>query len=62
VPRYLGYKMAEKWLSKPWLNDFVARRAKKSKFLKDSLSGMITESIDPRAVFSVRGILKSFFG
>jgi geranylgeranyl reductase family protein len=60
-PRYLGYKIAEKWLSKPWLNDFVARRVNKSKFLKNSLAGILTETIDPRTVYSVRGILKSFF-
>jgi geranylgeranyl reductase family protein len=61
-PRYLGYKIAEKWLSKPWLNDFVARRANKSKFINDSLAGILNETIDPRTIFSLRGILKSFFG
>ena len=60
-PRYLGYKIGERWLARPWLSDFLARRAQKSKFLRDSMAGMMTETIDPRTIFSVRGVLKSFF-
>jgi geranylgeranyl reductase family protein len=60
-PRYLGYKIGERWMSRPWLADFMARRAQKSKFLRDSMAGLITETVDPRTIFSVRGVLKSFF-
>ena len=60
-PRYLGYKIGERWMSRPWLADFLSRRAKKSKFLRDSMAGLITETVDPRTIFSVRGVLKSFF-
>jgi len=60
-PRYVGYQIAQKWLSKVWLNDFVARRARKSKFLRDALSGISTETVDPRTIFSLRGIIKSFW-
>jgi len=60
-PRYLGYKIGERWMARPWLADFMARRAKKSKFLRDSMAGLITETVDPRTIFSVRGVLKSFF-
>ena len=60
-PRYLGYKIGEKWMARPWLADFMARRAQKSKFLRDSMAGLITETVDPRTIFSVRGVLKSFF-
>ncbi len=60
-PRYLGYKFGERWLARPWLADFLSRRAKKSKFLRDSMAGLITETVDPRTIFSVRGVLKSFF-
>ena len=60
-PRYLGYKIGERWMSRPWLADFMARRATKSKFLRDSMAGLITETVNPRTIFSVRGVLKSFF-
>jgi geranylgeranyl reductase family protein len=60
-PRYLGYKIGERWLARPWLADFLARRAQKSKFLRDSMAGIITETVDPRTIFSVKGVLKSFF-
>jgi geranylgeranyl reductase family protein len=60
-PRYYGYKVAQRWLSLVRLNDFMARRAQKSKFLQDGLAGIISETVDPRSVFSVRGVIKSFF-
>ncbi len=60
-PKFLGYKIAEDWFSKPWLNDFVARRINKSRFLQDAITGLINETVDPRKIFSLRGILRSFF-
>jgi geranylgeranyl reductase family protein len=59
-PKFLGYEIAERWLGVPWLNDFVARRALKSKFLRDALQGVLNETVDPRAVFSARGMVRSF--
>jgi len=41
-PRYKGYNIAENWLSKAWLSDFLALRARKSKFLRDSLASIST--------------------
>jgi flavin-dependent dehydrogenase len=58
-PRYLGYQIAQKWLSRAWLNDLVARRTLKSQFLRDSFTGINDETVDPRTVFSLRGIIKS---
>lgn len=60
-PRYFGYQVAENWLSKAWLNDLVMRRAQNSTFLRDALTGVLAETIDPRTIFSVWGILKSFW-
>ena len=59
--RYLGYEIAERGLSKPWLHDLVARRARTSRSLQESIAGIINETIDPRTVYSWRGILQSFW-
>jgi geranylgeranyl reductase family protein len=58
--KFLGYKIAEDWFSKPWLNDFVARRIRNSRFLQDAIAGLVNETVDPRKIFSLRGILRSF--
>ena len=58
-PRYLGYEKAEKWLARPWLNDFVLARSGKSKYAKDILAGTIAETRNPQELFSLKGILKT---
>lgn len=60
-PRYKGYQMAEDWLGNAWLNDLVIRRARKSRFLREAMNGIITETVDPGAIFSFRGLLKSLW-
>jgi geranylgeranyl reductase family protein len=59
-PKFLGYRIAENWFSRPWLNDFVARRISRSRFLQELVAGILNETVDPREVFSLRGILRSF--
>lgn len=59
-PKFLGYRIAENWFSRPWLNDFVSRRIQRSKLLQEMVAGIINETVDPREVFSLRGILRSF--
>jgi menaquinone-9 beta-reductase len=59
--KYLGYQIAEDWFSKPWLNDLVARRISKSQFLQEAFAGMVNETMDPRKIFSMRGLLRSFW-
>lgn len=59
--KYIGYKIAENWLAVPWLNDFVTRRVNASAFLHEAITGIIRETTDPRTVFSLKGILTSFF-
>jgi len=58
-PKYVGYRAAERWLSRPWVTDLLARRAQRSHFLRDALSGILHETIDPRTVFSLGGIARS---
>lgn len=59
-PRYLGYSKAERWLSHRWLNDLVARRISKSRFLQKQLQEFMSERGDPRSLFSVKSLLLSY--
>lgn len=59
-PKFLGYRIAESWFSRPWLTDFVARRISRSRFLQELVAGIVNETVDPREVFSLRGMLRSF--
>jgi geranylgeranyl reductase family protein len=59
--RYRGYRMAEKWLVRPWLNDFLLSRFGKSKYAKDILAGIIAETRNPQDLFSFKGILNTFW-
>jgi len=60
-PRYSGYIKAEKWLSHRWLNDFVARRISKSRFLQERVQEFMSETGDPRALFRVMSLLQSYW-
>ena len=59
-PKFLGYRIAENWFSRPWLNDFVARRIRRSRILQEMVAGIVNETVDPREVFSLRGMIRSF--
>ena len=59
--RYYGYRLAERWLARSWLNDFILNRFGSSKFAQETLAGIIAEKNNPRDIFSIKGILKSFF-
>lgn len=61
APRYAGYRVAQRWLSRPAISDLVARRALKSGTLRRNAAGILNETIDPREVFSVRGLWRSFW-
>lgn len=60
-PAYAGYPAAEKWLSRPWLNDFMARRIRGSRYLQRQLESVISQTGDPRSLFSLKGVLRSFW-
>jgi flavin-dependent dehydrogenase len=60
-PRYRAYQIAQDWTAKPWLADFLFRRAQKSKYLTDVFSGIIAETHTPRNIFSIKGIINSYW-
>lgn len=59
-PKYEGYRRAEKWLANAWINDFLSRRAQKSQYIRECVVGLIEETIPPKKVFSLGGVLNSF--
>ena len=46
-------------MANPWLNDFIASRVLKSSYLRQAVLDMTVRELDPRKVFSLRGIMKS---
>ncbi len=60
-PRYRGYRKAERWLSVGWINDLVAARIRKSHRLQNLCAGIVAGTVNPSAVYSVRGLLKSIW-
>jgi flavin-dependent dehydrogenase len=61
-PRFRGYALAQRWLARPWLNDLVAWRIRRAGYLRDAVRGIVNETVDPSAVFSWRGVLRSLAG
>jgi geranylgeranyl reductase family protein len=59
-PRYKPYRITQKWIARPWLADFVFSRARKSTYFMEGLAGIIAETNNPRDIFSLPGIVKSF--
>ncbi len=62
APKYLGYSRAERWLEWPRVGDFVIRTARRSAFMREAIIGILDERVDPRTVFSVRGVLHAILG
>jgi menaquinone-9 beta-reductase len=59
-PAYAGYTAAQRWLSRPWVNDLVARRIRRSTYLQREAAALLAASGgDPRGLFSIRSMLKS---
>lgn len=56
-PRYFGYDVAQRWISKPWLSDLIAMRVRHSRRLQRLTTGIINETADPRSVFTWRVLL-----
>lgn len=57
APRYLGYDVAQRWLAHAWLADLLARRVRRSSRLRERVTGILNETVDPRTVFSLRGLV-----
>ncbi len=58
-PRYHGYEVAASWIAHHWLADFVAERVRRSPSLARAAAGIVSETEDPRALFSWRAMLPS---
>ncbi len=54
--RFAAYTTAERWVARPLVADYVARRANRSKWVHDRLTGIINERDLPNRVFSARSI------
>jgi len=59
-PKYDSYRKAEKWLTKLWLNDFLARRAQTSKYIQKCLVDLLEERKTPTDFISLKELLKYF--
>jgi len=59
--RYQTYQTAQQWLARPGICNLIAERANASLYLKEQLEGLLTETSDALAIFSVGGLLRSLF-
>ncbi|MGD8960916.1 MAG: geranylgeranyl reductase family protein [Desulfobacterales bacterium] len=59
--RYRGYRVAERWLARSWLNDFIIGRFGSSRYAQEILAGVIAETRSPQEIFSLKGILKTLW-
>jgi menaquinone-9 beta-reductase len=57
--RYRAYRLAQEWLARPALSDFLAWRGNAGKYVAEQLRSLLQESADPRALFSLFGVLKA---
>jgi geranylgeranyl reductase family protein len=57
--RYRAYQVAQSCARRPWLVNFLARRANAGRFVREQLEGLIDEQGDARDLFSFRGLLMS---
>ena len=59
-PRYDGYETAEKWLGSRRLNDFIAGRIARSRYLRELVGEFMAETSDPGDLFKLASLVKSF--
>ena len=57
--RYRAYQVAQSCAARPWLVNFLARRANAGRFVREQLEGLIDEQGDACDLFSFRGLLMS---
>lgn len=60
-PQYQGYLTAQRWLTKPWLNDFMARRMRDSSYLRSRFKSFVADNGDPRRVYAFWTVLQSLW-
>jgi geranylgeranyl reductase family protein len=59
--RYRAYAIAEACSSRPWLVNYLARRANAGRFVQRELQALVTERGDATRLFSIRGLVTSLF-
>lgn len=59
--QYDLYLRAQNWLSFPYIANFICWRANNSKSLNKNIEDLINEEKDPRSIFSIISLTKSFF-
>jgi geranylgeranyl reductase family protein len=57
--RYRAYRVAQRWAASPRLLDLLASRANHGTFIRRELEALVAERGNPRALFSVPGLLKA---
>jgi len=57
--RFSAYKIAQDWLSSPTIANFLAWKANRSPFVQRQLEGLFQETVDPRQLFSLTGVMRS---
>jgi geranylgeranyl reductase family protein len=57
--KYVGYNIAQRWFSSPLLIDIFIRRARRSRWVSSAFAGIVAETVDPRVMFSVRGMINT---
>lgn len=60
-PRYRGYAVAERYLGRRRLNDYVARRITRSRYLQRQVEAFMAETESPRRLFHPLSIILSYF-
>jgi geranylgeranyl reductase family protein len=57
--RFRAYDVAQHWLARPVLANFLARRANKGSYVRAQLQALLEETGDPRELFSAKGLAKA---
>ncbi len=57
--RFRAYRLAQEWLARPALSDFLAWRGNAGKYVAEQLRSLLLETADPRALFSIAGVLNA---
>jgi flavin-dependent dehydrogenase len=54
--RFVGYQRAERWMTIPGVADYVARRANRSRWVRERLEGILAERTNPGRILSLRAL------
>lgn len=54
-----AYRIAQNWLSFPLVCKLLARRAQHGAYVRSQLEGLLAETVNPRELLSVRGLVRA---